>query len=67
MTTIQCNYNSVLILRAGQLGALAKPKSRLEGNKCVSNLTNLIRFSNKQYNSMTTIQPWWLSGIMNTL
>ena len=37
---------SVLIFRAGQLGALIKYTSRLEGNT-VSNQTNLIRTSNK--------------------
>ena len=31
MITIQCNFISVLILRAGQLGALIKYTSRLEG------------------------------------
>ena len=45
-TTIQCKYYRVLILRAGQLGALVKYTSRLE-NKLVSNQTNLIRTSNK--------------------
>ena len=47
MITIQCKYNSVLILRAGQLGALVKYTSRLEENKLVSNRTNLIHTSNK--------------------
>ena len=46
-TTIQCKNNSVLILRDGQLGALVKYNSRLEGNKCGSNRTNLIHTSNK--------------------
>ena len=47
MITIQWKYNSVLILRAGQLGALIKYTSRLEGNDIVSNWTNLICTSNK--------------------
>ena len=47
MITIECKYNSVLILRAGQLGALKKYTSRLEGNKLISNRTNLLRTSNK--------------------
>ena len=46
-TTIQCKYYRVLILRAGQLGALVKYTSRLEENKLVSNRTNLIRTSDK--------------------
>ena len=47
MTTIQYKNNSVLMLRAGQLGALVKYTSRLEENKLVSNQTNLIHISNK--------------------
>ena len=47
MIIIESKYNSVLILPAGQLGALVKYTSRLEGNKLVSNRTNLIRTSNK--------------------
>ena len=49
MTTIQCKYNSVLILRAGPLGALVKYTSRLEGNKCGGYRTNLDRISNKYF------------------
>ena len=37
----------MLILGAGQLDALMKYTSRLEGNNIVSNQTNLIRTSNK--------------------
>ena len=44
-----CIYISVLILHAGQLGSPEKCTSRLEGNKGVSNCTNLIRVSNKYY------------------
>ena len=47
MITIQWKYNSVLILRAGQLGALIKYTSRLERNNIVSYRMNLIRTSNK--------------------
>ena len=41
---------SVLILRAGQLGALIEYTSRLEGNKLVSNGTNLFRTINTYCN-----------------
>ena len=37
MIVIHCKYNSVLLLRAGQLGELVKHTSRLEENKLVSN------------------------------
>ena len=47
MITIQCKYNSVLKLRAGQLGGLVKYTSRFEENKLVSNRTNLICTKNK--------------------
>ena len=47
MITIEYKNNSVPILRAGQLGALVKYTTRLEGNKLVSNRTNLIRTSKK--------------------
>ena len=47
MITIQCKYNSVLILCAGQLGKLVKYISRLEGNNIVTNRTNLISTRNK--------------------
>ena len=47
MITINCKYNSVLILRAGQLGELVKYTSWLEGNKLVSNQMNLIHNSYK--------------------
>ena len=50
MIIIQCKYISVLILRAGQLGALLEYTSRLEGNNIVSNRTNLICTSNKYCN-----------------
>ena len=40
-------YNSVLILRASQLGALIKYTNRFEGKNIVSNQTNLISTSNK--------------------
>ena len=49
---------SVLILRAGQLGALVEYTSRLEGNNIVSNQTNLIRTSNKyciKYNRVVQV------------
>ena len=39
--------NSVLILRASQLGVLVKYTSRLEENKLASNRMNLIRTSKK--------------------
>ena len=42
-------YISVLIFCPGQLGSPEKCTSRLEGNKRVSNLTNLIHVSNKYY------------------
>ena len=61
MTTIQCKYNSVLILRAGQLGALVKYTSRLEENKLVSNQTNLICSSNKHCNKYNHV-VYVLSG-----
>ena len=47
MINIECKYNSMLILGAGQLGTLVKYTSRLEGNKLVSNQTNLIHTSKK--------------------
>ena len=47
--TIYCKYNSVLILRAGQLGALVKHTSRLEESKLVSNRPNLNHTSNKYH------------------
>ena len=40
---------SVLVLRAGQLGALEKCASRLEGNNLVSNCTNLNSVSNNKH------------------
>ena len=46
MIFIHCKYNSVIILCAGQLGALVKYTSKLEGNNLVSNWTNLHRVSN---------------------
>ena len=39
----------MLILRAGQLGALWKYTSRLEGNYLISNWTNLNRVSNNKH------------------
>ena len=55
MIVIHCKYNSVLILRAGKLGALVKCTSRLEGNKLVSNCMNLIRVSNKYYHKYNPV------------
>ena len=46
-TTILFKYNSVLILRAGQLGVLVNQTSRSEWDILVSNWTNLKRNSNK--------------------
>ena len=50
MIVIPCKYNSVLILRAGQLGALVKYTSRLKENNLISNSTNLNHISNNKYN-----------------
>ena len=61
MIIIKCKYNSVLILRASQLGALVKYTSRFEGNKLVSNRTNLICTSNKyccKYNRVVLSSFW---------
>ena len=49
MITIYGKNKSVLILRAGQPGALIKYTSRLEGNNIVSNRTSLIHTSNKYW------------------
>ena len=43
----QKRYTSVFMLRAGQLSALEKCTSRLEGNNWVSNCTNLNHVSNQ--------------------
>ena len=53
----ECNYSAiqissdiaknVVMLRASQLSALVKCTSRLEGNNCVSNRTNLNCVSNQ--------------------
>ena len=51
MTTIQYKYKSVLILHAGQLRVLVKHTSRLEGKNIISNRTDLICSSNKNFNN----------------
>ena len=42
MIVIHCKYNSVSILRAGQVGALVKYTSILEGNKLVGNNSMIV-------------------------
>ena len=64
MITIQCKYNSVLILRAGQLGTLVKYTSRLEEDKLVSNWTNLFRTSNKYCLNVTEGLFAWTGPIV---
>ena len=58
---------SVLILRAGQLGALIKYTSRLEGIIIVSNRTNLIRNSNKYCCKYNLVISALLSKLINNL
>ena len=42
MIVILCKYNSVLILRAGQLGVLGKYTSRLEGKNIIQIVFSVI-------------------------
>ena len=42
MIVIHCKYNSVPILRAGQVGAQVKYTSILEGNKLVGNNSMIV-------------------------
>ena len=61
MIVIHSKYNSVLILRAGQLGVLVKYTSRLEGNNLASDCTNLNCVSKNNIVN-TTVSSRVLSG-----
>ena len=65
MITIQYKYISVLILSTGQLGALVKYTSRLEGNNIGRNWTTLIRTSNKYCNKYKCFCAWWSGNMAN--